>query len=264
MRRGDPLAERLLEIYRRLFVAYGSQGWWPGGDDPFVVSVGAILTQSVSWKNVERALANLATAEALSPWAIVALADAELEALVRPSGYYTVKARRLRAFARMVVDEFTGDTAALLALPASELRAKLLATYGIGEETADDIIVYAAHKPSFIVDAYTIRLFHRLELAPDDAIALEVRSPARLYRVWQRFFMDHLPADASLFNEYHALIVRHGIVHCRKRDPGCGDCPLLDLCPTGRHRLQSKGVSESVSVAVPDTRSARARRSPGR
>jgi endonuclease-3 related protein len=264
VRRDGPLAGRLLDVYRRLFAAYGSQGWWPGGDDPFVVSVGAILTQSVSWKNVERALANLAAAKALSPRAIVALADAELEALVRPSGYYTVKARRLRAFARMVVDEFAGDTAALLALPVSELRAKLLATYGIGEETADDIIVYAAHEPSFVVDAYTIRLFHRLELAPDDAITLEIRSPARLYRVWQPFFMDHLPADASLFNEYHALIVRHGIAHCRGRDPRCGDCPLLDVCPTGRHRLQSSDAGETVSGAVAGTRSAPARRSPGR
>ena len=236
---------RLLRVYSRLLDAYGPQGWWPGAGDPFVVIVGAILTQSVSWKNVERALANLRAAGVLDPRALLALGDAELETLLRPSGYYTVKARRLRAFVRMLVDEFDGDPERLLALPLEELRSKLLTTYGIGEETADDIIVYAAHRPSFIVDAYTVRLFTRLGLEP--FAGPTPRSPGRVYRAWQRLFTDHLPAEAALFNEYHALIVRHGVVRCRKRAPRCGDCPLFAACPTGRQR-------PATVVAVPTPR----------
>jgi endonuclease III related protein len=248
---------RLLDVYARLFAAYGPQGWWPGGGDPFVVIVGAILTQSVSWKNVERALANLRAAGALEPRALLALGDAELETLLRPSGYYTVKARRLRAFVRMLVDEFGGDPERLFALPLEELRSKLLATHGIGEETADDIIVYAAHRPSFIVDTYTVRLFTRLGLEP---FAGPIpRSPGRVYRAWQRLFMDHLPAEAALFNEYHALIVRHGVVRCRKRDPRCGDCPLRAACPTGR--ACPRPAEESTAVGPPQPASRAERRS---
>ncbi|MGH2351398.1 MAG: endonuclease III domain-containing protein [Chloroflexota bacterium] len=244
-----PLREHLLRMYERLLDAYGPQGWWPGAADPFEVVVGAILTQSVSWKNVEQALANLRAAGALSPHALLALDDAELAALIRPSGYYTVKARRLRAFVQLVVDEFGGDLTGLFALPLPDLRAKLLATYGIGQETADDILVYAARLPSFVVDVYAVRVFTRLGISPaslagkasKDAKPGDLAFPpvldARRYQAWQRLFMDHLPADVALFNEYHALIVRHGVVRCRKRTPHCRDCPLLDLCPTGQELL---------------------------
>lgn len=234
---------RVRDVYDRLLAAYGPRGWWPGADDPFVVAVGAILTQSVAWTNVEKALANLRSAGVLFPRALLALPLPELEALVRPSGYYTVKARRLRAFVRMLVDDFDGDFERLFALPLPELRATLLATHGIGEETADAIVLYAAGRPSFVVDAYTVRLFRRLDLGPPDAEAL-LRSPTRLYRAWQTFFMDRLPPNTQLFNEYHALIVRHGIARCRKRAPRCADCPLLDLCPTGRDR-STAAVSET-------------------
>jgi len=226
----------LLDVYDRLLATYGPQGWWPGAEDPFVVAVGAILTQSVAWTNVEHALANRRAAAALTPRALLGLPLAELETLLRPSGYYTVKARRLRAFVQMLVDDFDGDLDRLFALPPPEPRSTLLATYGIGEETADAIILYAAGRPSFVVDAYTVRLFRRLSLGPPDDATL-LRSPARLYHAWQAFFMDRLPADAPLFNEYHALIVRHSIARCRKRDPRCTDCPLLGVCPTGRQRL---------------------------
>jgi endonuclease-3 related protein len=188
------LPDRLTTVYERLLAAYGPQGWWPGSGDPFEIVVGAVLTQSVSWKNVERALANLRAAGALGLPEMQRLEDATLETLLRPSGYYTVKARRLRAFLQLVERSFGGDLGRLLALPLPQLRATLLATHGIGEETADAIVVYAAAQPSFAA---------------------------------------HLPADATLFGEYHALIVRHGIVRCRKRDPRCLDCPLLQLCPTG-------------------------------
>ncbi len=136
----------------------------------------------------------------------------------------------------MIVDEFSGDPSRLFALPMPELRAKLLATHGIGEETADDIVVYAAGQPSFVVDAYTVRLFSRLELTPKTHDSAS-RGVVLRYGDWQRLFMDHLVSDAALSNEYHALIVRHGVVRCRKRDPRCGDCPLLELCPAGREHL---------------------------
>jgi endonuclease-3 related protein len=160
----------------------------------------------------------------------------------------------------MLAADFGGSGQALLALPAAELRAKLLATYGIGEETADDIVLYAAHQPVFVVDAYTIRLLTRLGLLPA-AIALGragkigsrstppvpvpavPAAPSQVYRAWQRLFMEHLPPDVSTFNEYHALIVRHGVVRCRKRDPRCGGCPLLDICPDGQARLLAVGAA---------------------
>jgi endonuclease-3 related protein len=228
----ESLPERLRRVYDRLLGAYGPQGWWPGSADPFEVVVGAVLTQSVAWTNVERALANLRAAGVLSVAGLHALDDAALAALVRPSGYYTVKARRLRAVVRLVVEEFEGDVARLLALPLADLRPRLLATYGIGEETADDILVYAAGLASFVVDAYAVRLFTRLDLAPPAGAAAG-------YAAWQVHLMGALPADAALFNEYHALIVRHVKLRCRKRAPRCPGCPLLDLCPTGQARSSS-------------------------
>jgi endonuclease-3 related protein len=223
----------LVVVYQRLLAAYGPQGWWPGSSDPFEVVVGAVLTQSVAWSNVERALANLRAAGALTPAALYALDEAALATLLRPAGYYTVKARRLRAVVRLVMEEYGGDVARLLGLPLAELRPRLLATYGVGEETADDIIVYAAHQPSFVVDAYTVRLFTRLGLGPGAV-------PGRpRYADWQGFLMANLPPEAALFNEYHALIVRHGKVRCTKRAPRCAGCPLLDLCPTGRNYASS-------------------------
>lgn len=277
----DGGGEILLDVYARLLAAYGPQGWWPGSGDPFEVVVGAVLTQSVAWANAERALTNLRAAGVLSPAGIYGLPDEALAALVRPSGYYTVKARRLRAVVRLVMEEFGGDLGSLLALPLPLLRARLLGTYGIGQETADDIIVYAAAQPSFIVDVYTVRLFTRLALGPPaPATAVRPEAPlvarahpearavaevappqvyappvftlsaaapivdARSYARWQGYFTALLPADAALFNEYHALIVRHGVVRCRKRAPRCVDCPLLSLCPAGQRQWLDGGRPE--------------------
>jgi endonuclease-3 related protein len=223
----ESLPERLLRVYARLIAAYGPQGWWPGGGDPFEVIVGAVLTQAVSWRNVELALENLRAAGALTLAGVHALDDATLAALIRPSGYYTVKAGRLRAVVRLVRDGFGGDLARLLGLPLDDLRPRLLATHGIGQETADAILVYAAGQPSFVVDAYAVRLFGRLGLAPPGR-------PTGRYASWRDHLMAHLPADATLFNEYHALNVRHGKERCRKRAPRCPGCPLIDLCPAGR------------------------------
>lgn len=211
----------LWDVFRRLHERYGPQHWWPG-DGPFEVIVGAILTQSAAWTNVEKALANLRAAGALSPAGLHALPEEELAALIRPCGYYRAKARKLKAFTGLLYGRFGGDLDALLALPAGELRALLLGVYGIGPETADSILLYAAGRPAFVIDAYTRRLFARLGLRPE----------GDGYDAWQALFASRLPADAALFNEYHALIVAHAKAACRAR-PVCAACPLLSLCPTG-------------------------------
>lgn len=220
------MEQRLLEIHRRLHERFGPQHWWLA-DGPFEVIVGAILTQSTSWVNVSLALANLKQAGCLNPPALAALSQAELAALIRPSGYYNQKAHKVRAFLDLLWHAFDGDLQRLFALETLELRRVLLATHGIGEETADSIILYAAGKPVFVVDAYTRRLFARLGLC----------APAGSYAELQSVFAP-LPPKATLFNEYHALIVRQAKVICCKREPQCAVCPLLDICPTGQSRWQ--------------------------
>ncbi len=212
---------RLAEIYDRLYAAYGPQHWWPG-DSAFEIIAGAILTQSAGWANVERALGNLKAAGALSPEGIAALPQEELAELVRPSGYYKAKARKLKAFVELLGERAGGDLERLLALPAAELRALLLATHGIGPETADAMLLYAAGRPVFVIDAYTRRTFSRLGLALE----------SDRYDSWQKLFSESLPAVAQMFNEYHALIVRHGKQVCQK-SPLCHACPLSVICPTG-------------------------------
>jgi endonuclease-3 related protein len=218
----EPTTEDLLGIYRRLYAAYGPQGWWPGGS-PFEVVVGAILTQAAAWTNVEKAMDNLKTAGVLSPRGILELPADDLATLVYPAGYYSAKARKLRAFVEMLFKRHGGDLDRLFALPSPELRRELLGTHGIGPETADAVILYAAGRPRFVIDAYTRRVFSRLDLAParDD------------YGSWQRLFEEALPADASLFNEYHALIDRHAKTYCRKQ-PLCEQCFLREVCRHGR------------------------------
>jgi endonuclease III related protein len=210
----------LAEIYDRLHAAYGPQNWWPG-DSAFEIIAGAILTQSAAWANVEKALANLRAAGVLSPAGIAEIADGELAELIRPSGYFNAKARKLKAFVGLLEERAAGDLERLLSLPAAELRALLLATHGIGQETADSILLYAAGRPVFVIDAYARRMFSRLGLEPE----------MDTYEGWRGLFSESLPADAGMFNEYHALIVRHGKQVCRKR-PLCPKCPLVAICPT--------------------------------
>ena len=214
--------QRLLDIYERLYAAYGPQHWWPG-ETPFEVSVGAILTQSAAWSNVEKAIANLKVANALSPEGLCRLDEGELAQLIYPSGYFNAKARKLKAFVALLFERFGGQLEKLLATPLADLRPLLLATHGIGPETADSILLYAAGCPVFVVDAYTRRLFFRLGLAPE----------RDSYEAWRRLFMDVLPPDVPLFNEYHALVVCHGKKLCRRR-PLCAACSLLSICPTGQ------------------------------
>lgn len=225
-------AAELLDIYRELDTMHAWRGWhwWPDGE-PFEVTAGAILVQNTSWTNVERALARLREAHALSPLAMAALPQERLEELVRPSGQYRQKAKKLGAFLA-TAGQF-GGFEALMALPADELREALLATWGIGPETADAIVNYAARQPAFVIDAYTMRLFSRLGIGPTDSSD---------YHTWQRFFLETLEGEAVPFGHgprdfwarYHALIVMHCKYLCRKNAPKCGGCTLAAKCPAAQ------------------------------
>ena len=228
------LRRTLKGILARLDAAYDFDGWhWQPHTDPQYVCIGALLVQHTAWANVERALERLRAAGACSLPAVLRLPEEELAELVRPAGMPRTKARRLRALAALA-DE-CGGLDRLLTLPAGELRGRLLATDGIGPETADAILLYAAGRPVFEIDAYTVRLFRRLGLGPErDGYAL-----------WQRLFEEALPRDVSVFRRYHGLIVLHGKETCRSR-PRCEGCCLLDLCPMGQEALSARGESEAV------------------
>jgi endonuclease-3 related protein len=219
--------EQLLDIHRRMLDRYGPQRWWPG-ETRFDVMVGAVLTQATAWVNVEKALANLKAADVLSPAGIRSLDEPELARLVYPSGYYNSKARKLKALVDYLGRRFGDDLDAMAREDMASLRSELLAVYGIGEETADDILLFGLGMPSFIVDNYTRRILSRLGILDEKAS----------YTIYRAFFIDNLPEDRDLFSDYHGLIVRHAKVACRKR-PLCHDCCLLDICPTGQNNLRT-------------------------
>lgn len=213
----NDIGATLMEIYDLLSKQHGPQHWWPA-DEPFEVVIGAILTQSTAWTNVEKAIANLKRTDALTPETLYRLPREELAEMIRSSGYYNMKALKVKAFVQRLVDNYKGDLNELFALDVAPLREELLSIYGVGEETADSIILYAARKPSFVIDAYTIRILRRLGLGPEEASYADFRA----------LFQDNLPADERLFNEFHALFVTHGKNHCRK-EPLC-PCCLSALC----------------------------------
>lgn len=215
---GD-VSGRLVRIYRALLWAYGPQGWWPG-ESAFEVALGAVLTQNTAWSNVERAIENLKAAGVLSLQAMRALGQEELERLLKPAGTYRLKAARVRALLDYLEHAHGGDLAGLSVGDLEAVRRALLSVPGIGPETADSILLYAAGRPTFVIDAYTRRLLGRLGLAEENASYGELRA----------LFMEHLPPDPALYNEYHALIVRHGKERCHARRPRCGDCPLRQEC----------------------------------
>ncbi len=210
--------QALLNIYHQLMARYGPQNWWTA-EEPFEVIVGAVLTQSAAWGNVEKAIANLKSAKALSSQAIRQLPLTELARLVHPCGYYNAKALKLKSFAYWLGNHHADDLDRLFATDTNHLRPQLLSIHGIGPETADSIILYAANKPIFVIDAYTRRIISRLGLAPD----------SNSYAAYQALFMNNLPADASLFNEYHALLVCLAKNACRSR-PLCQQCCLNSIC----------------------------------
>jgi len=204
----------LLDLYSKLYKAFGPRHWWPG-DSPFEVTVGAILTQNTAWRNVEKAIGNLKAANLLSPDALQELPVQDLAAVIRPAGYYNIKARRLKHFLDFLFRENGGDLDSLLAEGLDTLRDKLLSINGIGPETADSILLYAGNQPTFVVDTYTKRILFRHRLMPEEVSYDEVRS----------FFMDSLEPDVAMFNEYHALLVYLGHSFCLKRNPRCSTCP---------------------------------------
>jgi endonuclease-3 related protein len=205
----------LMEIYQTLFEAFGPQDWWPG-ETPFEVMVGAVLTQNTNWRNVSRAIAHLKGADLLSLEALTALPTPLLADKIRPAGYYNLKADRLKNLLHFINREYQGDLEAFFGEKPETLRQGLLSVRGIGPETADSIILYGAHKPVFVVDAYTYRILFRHGLISEEAE----------YHDIQELFQQALPASAALFNEYHALLVRLGKEFCKKNNPLCTSCPI--------------------------------------
>jgi endonuclease-3 related protein len=212
----DLKAQVLRAIYRKLSAHYGPQHWWPA-DSAFEVCIGAILTQNTNWQNVERAIANLRTAGKLSFRAIYRTTAVELRELIRPAGFFNVKAKRLRNFLEFLHASCDGRLEELARKPWPIVRAELLAVNGIGNETADSILLYALRKPVFVIDAYTKRLLIRHGF----------REEAASYAGMQELFMTHLPPEVAIYNEYHALIVQLG-KDFRGPGPAAGDYPLKD------------------------------------
>ena len=207
----------LLDIYDRLFKSFGKQHWWPGDTD-FEIIVGAILTQNTNWGNVEKAIKNLKEAKVFTPRKLYEIDIQELAELIRPSGYFNVKAKRLKHFIEWLFLKYNGSLPKMFKQDYDKLREELLSINGIGRETADSILLYAAQKPTFVIDAYTKRVLVRHELIPEDYEYEEMKA----------FFEENLPEDVSLYNEYHALLVRVGKYYCKPKEQ-CEECPLKEL-----------------------------------
>jgi endonuclease-3 related protein len=200
----------------------GPQHWWPART-PFEVILGAILTQNTNWTNVERAIANLRRERLLSPLAIERVPLGHLAILVRPSGYFRLKAKKLKAFVHFLRREYGGSLARMFRTPTAELRKKLLGVHGIGPETADSILLYAGSKDVFVVDSYTKRILTRHGWADEKAEYEEMRA----------LLENNLPRDLALYNEFHAQFVQVGKNWCRPREPRCGECPLGHFLEAG-------------------------------
>ncbi len=212
-----PILKHFFEI---LFAAYGPQKWWPGRTR-FEVIVGAILTQNTSWSNVERAIGVLRRERLLNPKGISQMPVDELAKLIRSSGYFRQKARKLKEFVAFLERKHSDSLTKMFATPTTELRTQLLEVHGIGPETADSILLYAGEHPVFVIDTYTRRILERHEIVPDKSSYEELRG----------LFEKSLPRDVPLFNEFHALIVHVGKNFCRPKAPHCSACPLLCKLP---------------------------------
>ncbi len=207
----------LLDIYDRLFKTFGKQHWWPGDTD-FEIVIGAILTQNTNWGNVEKAIKNLKKAKVFTARKLYEIDIKKLAELIRPSGYFNVKAKRLKHFIEWLFLKYNGSLPKMFKQDYGKLREELLSINGIGRETADSILLYAAQKPTFVIDAYTKRVLVRHELIPEDYEYEEMKA----------FFEENLPEDVSLYNEYHALLVRVGKYYCKPKEQ-CEECPLKEL-----------------------------------
>jgi endonuclease-3 related protein len=207
----------LMKIYDKLYQVYGPRHWWPG-DTPFEIMVGAILTQNTSWGNVEKAIQKLKDKGVLNAEAIQQLRKSQLAPLIRSSGYYRIKAERLKAFVDFLFKEYDGDIEKMGGERLLVLRQKLLEVNGIGPETADSILLYGLNKPIFVVDAYTKRILSRHGMISENISYEEI----------QKLFMKHFPSNKRLFNEYHALLVHLGKTLCKKV-PRCDICPIKGI-----------------------------------
>ncbi len=214
---GNPL-QRLFDL---LSAHYGPTHWWPG-ESPFEVAVGAILVQNTAWSNVELAIANLKRAQLLDAHALLAVPLADVEAAIRPSGYFRVKGKRLLNFVRYLVERYDGEMALLARVPTELLRSELLSIHGIGPETADDILLYACEKRVFVVDAYTRRILSRHGLVDPDIG----------YEALRAYCEERLPWRVDVYKEFHGLLVFAGKDFCRK-SARCGECPLRGMLPGG-------------------------------
>jgi len=216
-----------LDIYNSLLKHFGPQHWWPG-ETPFEVIIGAILTQNTSWDNVEKAIASLKASGKFTPEGLFRLQTEKLALLIRSSGYFNIKAKRLKNFLSFLFNDYEGDIDLMIKEDGPVLRHKLLNVNGIGPETADSILLYAAEHPIFVIDAYTKRIFSRHGYIGADST----------YHQMQGLFMKYLPQDTCLYNEYHALIVRVGKELCRA-NPHCDSCPVeYDLHKKGKNAIK--------------------------
>jgi len=222
------------DIYRRLYDFFGPQRWWPG-ETPFEIAVGAILTQNTNWGNVEKAIQNLKNHQALAPQTIHTMSLQTLAGLIRPAGYFNVKAGRLKAFIGFLMNEYHGSMKKMGENDPDTLRPQLLNIHGIGPETADSILLYAFEKPVFVIDAYTKRVLSRHGL----------KEYERPYEEFQMFFHNSLKRDTTLYNEYHALFVKVGKIYCKKQKPICKKCPLEPLLTAEKFKGYSSISEES-------------------
>ena len=209
------LKRDLLRIYDLLYKRFGQRHWWPG-DKRFEIIIGAILTQNTAWGNVEKAIGNLKKKRVLNIKALSRMHEKGLARLIRPSGYYNIKARRIKEFLSFLNTSYKGSLARMFQNGLFQLREGLLSIKGIGPETADSILLYAGNKPIFVIDAYTRRIFSRHGFIDKDAEYSELQS----------LFMENLPRDITLFNEFHALIVELGKSICKSKQPLCSKCPI--------------------------------------
>jgi endonuclease-3 related protein len=216
------VSSTLTDVYHRLLERFGRQGWWPA-ETPLEVMVGAVLVQNTAWRNVEKAITNLRDAGMLDAPRLAKIHAEELAELIRPAGYYRVKAGRLQNLMLLVAERYDGSVERMFATDPSALRGELLAVRGIGPETADSILLYAGNLPFFVVDTYT----HRV-LARHSWIDFEAD-----YDALQFHCTAELPHDVAVYNEMHALLVELGKSHCKKKQPQCDGCPLEDMLPDG-------------------------------
>ncbi len=215
----------LSAVYRALHGRFGHQKWWPA-ETPLEMMLGAILTQNAAWTNVEKALANLKKSKCLSLKRLAAIPEKKLAALIRPSGYFNLKAKKIKAFVRFFEEEYGGSIKRMASENGEVLRGKLLNVWGVGPETADSILLYAAGKPFFVIDAYTLRIFKRHGIKIPKGMGFPRTLEKFKYADWQRLFMHILPPDTPLYNDFHAQIVHTAKHHCKSREMSCSGCPL--------------------------------------